>query len=171
MLIQNLNNLYISGVDFESIADGTGCRTVIFISGCSHHCHNCHSPDTHNFTSGEKVTPELIEYLNTEMKKRPFLSGISLSGGDPMDSANLVNQLLEKLYIPKNNIWCYTGYTYEQIINDPIKNQLLQHIDTLVDSPYIDALHDASLKFKGSSNQRIINVKQSIQKGKIVMED
>lgn len=88
-----------------------------------------------------------------------------------MDSANLVSQLLEKLYIPKNNIWCYTGYTYEQIINDPIKNQLLQHIDTLIDSPYIDALHDASLKFKGSSNQRMINVKQSIQKGKIVMED
>lgn len=107
--------MYISGVDYESIADGEGVRTTIFVSGCKHKCYGCHSPDTHSFTNGTEVTDEIIDLINSEMDKRKFLSGITLSGGDPMYSAAECAELLDKLHIPHNNVWIYSGFTYEEI--------------------------------------------------------
>lgn len=97
-------DLYISGVDYESINDGEGVRAVLYISGCRHNCKNCHNPLTHKFNYGVKVNDELIEEINREIKKRYFLNGITLSGGDPMYSAKEVLKLLKKLYIPNNDI-------------------------------------------------------------------
>ena len=149
--------MYLSGVDYESLADGDGVRTVLFISGCKHNCKGCHSPDTHDFKYGTEVTPDVIEDINQEIKKRlPFLSGITLSGGDPMYSAKECIDLLDKLIVPKENVWVFSGFTYEEIKQNPDMVNLLERCNVLVDGPFIEEQRDVSLKFRGSSNQRII---------------
>lgn len=155
------NILHISGINLESIADGTGVRTTIYISGCTHNCPECQSPQTHDFTYGTPVSDELIHRLNADMKSRSYLSGITLTGGDPMCSPKQVIQLIKALDIPYHNIWCYTGFTYEEIIQDKDRCDLLEYIDVLVDGPYVHAKRDITLQFRGSTNQRIIDVKNS----------
>ena len=151
--------MYISGVDYESIADGEGVRCTIFVSGCKHNCKSCHSPSTHDFNSGTKLTKEVLNDINEEIKKRKFLSGITLSGGDPMYSAKECIELLNNLYIPHNNVWIYSGFTYEEICNDKEMKALLDKCDVLVDGVFIEELRDVSLDFRGSANQRIIKLK------------
>lgn len=163
------NDLYISGINYESIADGEGCRATIFISGCTKKCVGCQSPNTHSFTNGIKVDSKLIKKINQEIQERPFLSGITLSGGDPMESPIQVLNLIKKLVIPHNNIWCYTGEIFENIIKDKDKLELLHQTNVIVDGPYIDSLRDISLKMRGSSNQRIIDVQKSLEQGKVVL--
>lgn len=160
--------MYLCGVNFESLVDGEGVRAVLFISGCLHNCPYCHSPQTHSFTYGKEVNQELIDQINNEMIKRPYISGITLSGGDCMYSPVETLKLIKKLKIPHNNIWCYTGFTFEEIINDKNQFQLLRHIDVLVDSLFEYSKRDISLAFRGSSNQRIIDVKQSLKQGRVV---
>lgn len=151
-------DLYISGIDYESINDGEGVRAVLYISGCKHNCKDCHNPITHNFKNGIKVNDELIEEINNEIKKRYFLNGITLSGGDPMYSAEEVIKLLDKLYIPHNNIWIYSGFTIEEIINNNSMLKLLKRCNILVDGLYNYKLRDITLPYRGSSNQRIIDI-------------
>ena len=149
--------MYLSGVDYESLADGDGVRVVLFVSGCKHNCKGCHSPDTHDFKYGTEVTPDVIEDINQEINKRlPFLSGITLSGGDPMYSAKECIDLLDKLIVPKENVWVFSGFTYEEINQNPDMVKLLERCNVLVDGPFIEEQRDVSLKFRGSSNQRII---------------
>ena len=159
-------DLYISGVDYESINDGEGVRAVLYISGCRHNCKNCHNPLTHKFNYGVKVNDELIEEINREIKKRYFLNGITLSGGDPMYSAKEVLKLLKKLYIPNNDIWIYSGFTIEQIIEDTDMLMLLKECNILVDGLFDYKLRDVSLPYRGSSNQRIINIQHYLDKYK-----
>ena len=148
--------MYISGIDYESIADGDGCRCVIFVSGCRHNCSGCHSPSTHDFKNGTEVTPELIRQINKEIMKRPFLSGITLSGGDPMYSPSQCLDLLEDLVVPHDNVWLYTGFSIEEIVESPARLRLLVNCDVIVDGLFEEGKRDVSLRFRGSSNQRII---------------
>ena len=161
--------MYLCGVNFESMVDGEGVRAVLFVSGCLHNCPYCHSPQTHNFTYGVEVNQELIDEINEEITKRPYISGITLSGGDCMYSPVETLKLIKKLNIPHNNIWCYTGFTFEQLITNNNQLQLLKHINVLVDGRFEYDKRDISLAFKGSSNQRIIDVKQSLKQGKVIL--
>lgn len=161
--------MYLCGVNFESMVDGEGVRAVLFISGCLHNCPYCHSPQTHSFTYGVEVNQELINDINAEITKRPYISGITLSGGDCMYSPVETLKLIKKLNIPHNNIWCYTGFTFEQLIKNNNQLQLLKHINVLVDGRFEYSKRDITLAFKGSSNQRIIDVKQSLKQGEIIL--
>lgn len=151
--------LHIAGIDYESIADAEGVRCTIFFSGCKHHCPGCHSPDTWDFDYGKPVDDLLIAEINRQIDKRPFLSGIVLSGGDPMYSAKDIREFLSKIHIPHNNIWCFSGFTIEEIMMDDEKKKLLDMCDTLIDGMFEIEKRDVTLRFRGSSNQRIFRQK------------
>lgn len=162
-----IKDLYLSGIRYESFADGIGVRAVIFISGCKHNCPGCQSPMTHSFTAGHEVTDDVISSMIGEISNRKFLSGITLSGGDPFYSPKKVIELLSLIPIPHDNVWAYSGFTYEEILKDSDRKQLLEHVDVLVDGPFIQDKRDITLRFRGSSNQRIIDVKKSLADGTI----
>lgn len=170
----------IAGINYESINDGEGVRTTIYVSGCSHKCPNCHNPQTHDINYGIKFTSELQDEIINNIEKRPFISGITLSGGDPLhynnvaDVFNLIAKLKNKF--PNKNIWLYTGYEFETIMNNPLRNinttlrkRIVEMCDVLVDGKYVDELRDLTLKFRGSSNQRVISVKDSLKENKIIL--
>jgi anaerobic ribonucleoside-triphosphate reductase activating protein len=161
--------MYLCGANYESIADGICVRTTLFISGCLHNCYKCQSPQTHSFTYGREVDEKMINQINSEIKKRPFLSGITLSGGDCMYSPLETLKLIKKLYIPHNNIWCYTGFTYEKLLQNSNQYQLLKEINVLVDGKFDFKNRDVTLLFRGSANQRIIDVQQSITNNEIIL--
>ena len=152
--------MFLSGIEYESIIDGAGIRNVLFISGCCHKCKGCHNPKTWDFNFGIEFTIEKQMQFIQKCKENPLLDGITLSGGDPMYSAKeLINFVrLYKENLPNHNIWIYSGFTYEEIIKDKYMKELLSECDVLVDGPYIEELRDLSLKFRGSSNQKIINL-------------
>lgn len=145
----------LAGYDWESFADAEGVSCVLFISGCRHKCKGCHSPQTHDFNYGLEITDDVINRINSEIDKRPFLSALVLSGGDPMYSAKELIPILNKIHVPKNNIWCYSGFTMEQIIKNPNMKALLNKCSHLVDGQFEIDKRDITLKFRGSSNQRI----------------
>lgn len=164
--------MYISGIQYESIVDGEGLRTTLFISGCKWDCKDCHNTKTHSFTYGKifdsKLQDEVINYI----KSNPMIKGITLSGGDPMFSASDLLEFVKriKLEIPYINIWCYTGFIYEDIISDNnSKCELLKICDILVDGLFDISLKDIRLCYRGSSNQRIINVQESLNQNKIIL--
>ncbi len=163
--------MYISGIQYESIVDGDGLRVTIFCSGCYWDCKGCHNPNTHSFTNGRKFDLSLQNHIIDYIKNNPMIKGITLSGGDPMFSAKDLVHFIKKLKEEINyiNIWCYTGFTYENIINcNDERFQLLKLCDVLVDGKFIIELKDITLKFRGSSNQRLINIKESLMKGGII---
>lgn len=182
----------IAGVDYESVNDGEGVRTVIYISGCSHNCPMCHNPQTHNLSYGTLFTEELQNEVFENIKKRPFIKGITLSGGDPLhennlqDVLNLVNKI--RLLLPEKTIWLYSGYTWDEIwgyntsgtdlygkpwrgwtIDRVYRQDILKQCDVFVDGRYIDAQRDITLSWRGSSNQRVIDVRQSLRENKIIL--
>lgn len=159
----------IADVLYESIVDGEGVRATIFISGCKHNCKGCFNKKLQNFNYGYEVNNQLIDKISKEIEKRTFLSGITLSGGDPFYQPNEVIKLIKKLYIPQNNIWAYTGFTFEEILTNKEQKELLSYINVLVDGEFIQELHDATLAFRGSSNQRIIDVQQSLINKKVIL--
>lgn len=165
-----VEGLYLSGVHYESLADGIGIRVTLFVSGCKHNCPGCHSPKTHSFTNGRECTDELIETIKNEIVKRERMTyGITISGGDPFYQPLKVIELIKQLDIKQKNIWMWSGFTFEEICSDPDKKKLLEYADVLVDGPYKEELRDLTLKFRGSKNQRIINVNQSIMTGSVVL--
>lgn len=150
------------------MANGEGIRAVLWVSGCEHHCKGCHNSSTWDRTSGKPFTDkdleDLIQYLS-----QPFVAGLTLSGGDPLETYNReqVTQIVKtiKNSLPQKNIWCYTGYLWEDIKDLEVVN----YLDVLVDGEFIQDQRDVSLKFRGSSNQRIIDVFQTIQRGVITL--
>ena len=153
--------MYISGIIYESVVDGEGIRNVVFISGCKHKCTGCHNPESWDFKFGEEFTyDKQIEFIE-KCKQDPLLDGITLSGGDPMYSEKDVIAFLKlyKEHCPNHNIWIYSGFTYEELIQSSIAKELLDLCDVLVDGKYIQELRDTTLPFRGSSNQRIIKLK------------
>lgn len=152
------------------VANGTGVRTSIFVTGCSHKCFNCFNQEYQDFDFGKvwtgKETNKLIEYL-----KDDHIKGLSILGGEPMENAVDLTSLLEKVKeATSKSIWLWSGYTYEEILENPNMKKLLSKIDVLVDGKFIEGKKDLTLKFRGSSNQRVINVKASMESGKVILE-
>lgn len=162
------------------IANGTGVRTSLFVSGCRHHCPFCFNKETWDFKFGKPFTSliedEIIESLNDEN-----IEGLSLLGGEPFEPENqegLIDLLrrVNKLY-PNKNIWCYTGYTFDVDLIEGGKvytkytKEMLSYIDILVDGEFKNELKDLKIKFRGSSNQRIIDVKTSLRVNKTILRE
>lgn len=152
--------MYYSGITNEDIANGKGVRITLWISGCNHKCKGCHNPETWSFTHGKEFTSEIQDEL-FKMLDKPYISGLTLSGGDPMysidDISTLIKAFREKFGKTKN-IWVYTGFTLEELQSDKRYEYILNNIDILVDGPFILEKRDLSLPFRGSSNQRIIDL-------------
>ena len=155
------------GIYKFSLADGVGCRLVLFISGCDHQCKNCQNQKLWNEKSGKLFTENIYNII-CEQLKRPELDGITLSGGDPLyknnrkDVLELVKNL--KNQFPSKTIWLYTGYKWEQIKDI----EIMKYIDVIVDGKFEEDKKDITLAFRGSKNQRIIDVQKSLKSNKIV---
>jgi anaerobic ribonucleoside-triphosphate reductase activating protein len=151
----------IAGVVKESIVDGPGIRFVVFAQGCRHNCAGCHNPETHDFNRGQWVD---IDVIIDEMKKNPLLDGITLSGGEPFEQAEAFGELAEKSKNMGYDVMTYTGYTYETLLGNKEESwsKLLKRTDILVDGKFQIDQKSLLLKFKGSKNQRIIDVKKSL---------
>lgn len=150
-----------SGITDCSIVDGNGFRVVLFVSGCCHNCPGCHNPETHDYNFGKPFTQEVADKI-LELLDRPYISGLTISGGDPLDPKNRSEvlkliQLVKEKY-PNKTVWVYTGYIYEEIYQECD----LSKIDVLVDGPFILDKANPSLKFRGSSNQRILDINDEI---------
>lgn len=151
--------LRISGIVPESIVDGPGFRYVIFTQGCPHHCPGCHNPQTHDFDAGTWADGEAIL---REIRENTLLAGVTFSGGEPFCQAAPLAELAREVHKMGKNVFVYTGYVYEKLLEKAKTDDgiaaLLKETDTLVDGPYIEALRDLELRFRGSSNQRIIEL-------------
>ncbi len=161
----------IAGFYDESISNGLGWRAVLFVSGCPHHCPGCHNKEAQDFNYGEEFNEE--EILK-RIKENSILNGITISGGEPLCKENIPGVLKfikdVKEIRPEFNVWCYSGYTLDQLIdrNDEETNECLNQIDVLVDGRFVEAKKDPTLKFRGSSNQRILDLKTSLQTHKFI---
>lgn len=160
-----------SGIEWNSSVDGEGFRVVIFFSGCKHHCKGCHNPETHDFNAGRVFDAELKQEIADYIRETPFISGATLSGGDPMYSATEIAPFVRTLknLCPDKTVWVYSGFTYEEITSDPSMLELLKLCDVLVDGPFILEQRDVTLGFRGSRNQRIIDVQVSLRSGHVVL--
>ena len=161
----------IAGFYDESISNGLGWRAVLFVSGCPHHCPGCHHKEAQDFNYGEEFNEE--EILK-RIKENSILNGITISGGEPLCKENIPGVLKfikdVKEIRPEFNVWCYSGYTLDQLIdrNDEETNKCLNEIDVLVDGRFVEEKKDPTLKFRGSSNQRILDLKPSLQTHKFI---
>lgn len=160
--------LRIAGTANDSIVDGPGIRFTIFTQGCPHRCEGCHNPQTHDFSGGTIAdTEELLK----KIMANPLLDGVTFSGGEPFCQAESLAELGSKIKALGLNIVTYTGYTFEELYADRQKNcfgELLSVTDYLIDGPFILAQKDWEIKFRGSSNQRIIDVAASLRTGTAV---
>lgn len=145
-------------IQSDSIVDGEGLRCVLWTQGCPHNCPGCHNPSTHSFTAGV-ITP--VEEIIQELSQLLYHDGLTISGGEPMEQAEALIPILEYAQANNLNIWCYTGYTLEELKekNNPSINRVLELIDILVDGKFILAEKTLSLPYRGSKNQRIIKLK------------
>ena len=168
-------------IKFNDIANGEGVRTSLFVSGCRHHCKNCFNAITWDFGYGKEFTDEVIEKIFNATEP-DWINGLSLLGGEPFEPENqsALLDLLKKFHerFPKKDVWCYSGFTFEEITGQSentsraftdISTELLKNIDILVDGRYVEELHDIRLKFRGSSNQRVIDVKKTFEQNEIVL--
>ena len=175
-----------SGISECDVLNGTGFRVVLFVSGCSHRCCNCQNPETWDKNFGHPFTEKTKEYI-FECLSKDYIDGITITGGDPLYESNLddilslVNEV--RLSFPDKTIWLYSGYTWNQIMYpvvtddfNPIRDKIIQtrkdiieNVDILVDGEYIDKQRDVTLKWRGSSNQRVISIPESLTQNKIVL--
>lgn len=152
------------------IANGPGIRATVFVTGCSRHCVNCFNEEYQDFNAGSEwtaaETERLISYLQDDTN-----SGLTLLGGEPMENAEDLLDLVRAVRraVPEKSIWVYSGFLYEEILAQPARKALLEACDVLVDGPFVDALKDPGLYFRGSSNQRVIDVAKSREAGKAVL--
>lgn len=152
-------------IEESTIVDGPGFRTAIYAAGCPNACPGCHNPQSWDIEHGR---PMSTEEIMTVVRDDEF-ADVTFSGGDPMFQpegfAELAQAIKEETH---KNIWCYTGYLFERLVADPYRRKLLEWIDVLVDGPYVEARKDMSLLFRGSSNQRLIDVPRSLAQGRVV---
>ena len=164
--------------------NGDGLRVVLWLSGCSHNCYKCQNPQTHDHNSGILFDEKAEEELFRELSK-DYISGLTLTGGDPLHENNLdgvlkiVNKI--RLSLPQKNIWLYSGYEYQHIFrgtpsclskegyNNYKRRKIIEAVDVFVDGRYIDSQRDVSLRWKGSKNQHVIDVKKSLEQNKMVL--
>lgn len=150
---------------YDTIVDGVGLRNTLYVSGCPHHCPGCHNPLTQDYNYGKKGDWRIIVALLTIND-----NDVTFSGGEPFEQAEELCKVAFQLRVGKSkpNIWIYSGYTFEQIISDPIKKELLKECDVLVDGRFEIDKRDITLKFRGSSNQRIIDIQASLKENKVI---
>ncbi|MBD5495649.1 MAG: anaerobic ribonucleoside-triphosphate reductase activating protein [Lachnospiraceae bacterium] len=169
--------MYYSEIKECDIANGPGVRVTLFVSGCTHHCKGCFNEMTWDFQYGRQFGEEDIEKI-LKLLEPSYIAGLTLLGGEPMEYVNqqgllpLLRSVKEKY--PEKSVWCYTGYLYDKdILQDFCKKwqeteEMLSYLDVIVDGEFVEELKDISLRFRGSSNQRIIDVKKSMNTGEIV---
>ena len=171
-------SMYFSEIKECDIANGPGVRVTVFVSGCTHHCNGCFNEMTWDFQYGREFTKEDMEKI-IKLLEPSYIAGLTLLGGEPMEYVNqqgllpLLRRVKEQY--PDKTIWCYTGYLYDRDILDNFcgkweeTRELLSYLDVIVDGEFVEAQKDISLRFRGSSNQRIIDVKKSQEMGRTVM--
>ena len=162
------------------IANGEGVRVTLFVSGCTNHCKNCFQPQTWDFCYGQPFTAETEEHLMTLLAP-DHINGLTLLGGEPFEPENqralvpFLRRVRERF--PGKSIWSFSGFTLEEMQTDgahprcEVTDEMLSLLDVLVDGRYVDELHDISLRFRGSSNQRLIDLKETLRQGKLVLWD
>ena len=158
------------------IANGPGVRVSLFVSGCRHRCKHCFNPEAWDFNYGNEFDDVIIEEIVTALKP-DHIQGLSLLGGEPFEPENisgilkLVKTVRDKL--PKKDIWCYSGFTFDELMSQQnvIVKEILSLVNVLVDGKFVEELKDASLLFRGSSNQQIVDVKQSLDECKVILLD
>ncbi len=161
----------------NDVANGDGIRVSLFTSGCTHNCKGCFNKDYQSFDYGDDMSFDVVDEIIAQLKQS-YNKGLTILGGEPFQSLELVKYLVpirefidnhNECSKAKKNIWIYSGYTFEQIIKDEKKKQLLRFADVLVDGLFDESLLDLRLKFRGSSNQRIIDVKKSLEFEKVIL--
>ena len=158
--------IYLSGIAGDSIVDGPGIRTTFFAQGCPHHCPGCHNPETWPFTGGTAMDTEDMVAI---VKNNPLCRGVTFSGGEPFAQAEGFRELARALKGEGYEVASYTGYTFEQLLSGtPEQKALLAEIDVLIDGPFLLAEKSLEISFRGSRNQRILDVKQSLAQGRAV---
>ena len=166
--MQNKPYLHVAGVNFDSFVDGPGVRAAIYLSGCRHHCPGCHNADAADPEYGQALTSYMLEDIGYAIMDRSYLKGITITGGDPLYDPEQTQWMLEDLLAQigyDTNVWMYTGCLWEDVKDLPI----MRMVDVLVDGPFMQPYADKRLMFRGSSNQRIIDVKKSLAENKVVL--
>ena len=155
-------------IDHCDMLNGEGIRVSLWVSGCSLHCKGCQNPQTWCFDSGIPFDEDALQELYEALDK-PYIQGLTLTGGNPMDNIPEVLDICRKVKekFPSKDIWLYTGYTYEELYYKGI-SRILLYVDVLVDGPYIEDQRDISLQWRGSKNQRVINIKETLKQGRVI---
>ena len=163
-------DIRLAGIAYESLVNGPGIRRVFFAQGCKHHCKGCFNPDTHDFNGGQLMN---MDELIADTLDNPMIKGVTFSGGDPIEQADKFAYMAKAFKKAKLNIWCYTGYTFEELLEMSKKNEgileLINNIDVLVDGKFQIENKVEGLKYRGSSNQRIIDVHESLKHNEITI--
>ena len=151
------------------IADGPGVRVSIFTQGCAFHCKNCFNPETHDFKAGKEFTERTMDKL-LELCNHDYIAGLSVLGGEPLHPNNIegTTQLVKafKARYPDKNVWMWSGFSYDKDLKE---KEVMKYVDVLVDGLYIDSLHKPNLDWRGSENQRVIDVPNSLKKNEVVL--
>lgn len=166
--------MYYGNIKYYDISNGDGVRTSLFVSGCNHHCKGCFNEVAWDFYYGKEFSYNTLKEILDSLKP-DYIAGLSILGGEPLDYKNInaVSTIVEvvRKSFPNKSIWVYTGYTYEELLerNNLFTSLILNKIDVLVDGKFIEELKDISLKFRGSSNQRIIDMNKTRELGEITL--
>lgn len=157
-------NIQLMQIVEDTTVDGPGWRSSVYCAGCRHACPGCHNPETWSFTAGVSTSvDEIIERL----KKTE--GNITFSGGDPMYQAEAFTELAQRIVTELHRtIWCYTGFLFEEVSADPVMSRMLPYLEVLVDGPFIEKERNLNLMFRGSNNQRLVDVQQSLKAGRVV---
>ena len=156
-------------IEKASVANGPGVRVVLWVAGCKIHCRGCQNPESWDFYAGNPFD-ETAKYELFQALDKPYIRGLTISGGNPLDRPYEIFRLVTeiKTKFPNKDIWLYSGYTYDEILSSRERFKALMGVDVLVDGPYIEEQRDITLAFRGSKNQRIIDIKETWNKGEIV---
>ena len=173
--------MHVGEVMTADVANGEGMRVSVFVSGCRNHCKGCFQPQTWDFNYGREYTPEIEQFIIDELSKS-YYDGITILGGDPMEPENQepVLRLLRRIKkeLSDKNVWVYTGYVYDRDLVpggkrfvDGVTRELLESIDILIDGRFVEELKNLMLNFRGSGNQRIIKMTETLETGKVVLSE